>query len=140
MIGNDPRMNSIGYSDKDHVELEAPSNNPQNTMLLGHEAKHLDITNKTVELHDGTVVKFDKCFIATGNVDFRFYLTHSFAEISLYFFPLVLSDLLHYQRHSDLYFFLIACPRAHLFPMLPYAHIAFGLQVFNRRQSAVLRV
>lgn len=66
MIGNDARMNSIGYSEADRSELESPSNNPENTILLGHEAKNLDISNKQVELHDGTVVEFDKCFIATG--------------------------------------------------------------------------
>jgi NADPH-dependent 2,4-dienoyl-CoA reductase/sulfur reductase-like enzyme len=66
MIGNDARMNSVGYSDKDHEELEKPTNDPQVNLLLGHEASKLDISAKTVELNDGTVVKFDKCFIATG--------------------------------------------------------------------------
>lgn len=66
MIGNDPRMNSVGYADVDHDELERPSNDPQNNILLGHEAAKLDITAKTVELNDGTIVQFDKCFIATG--------------------------------------------------------------------------
>lgn len=66
MIGNDPRMNSIGYSDADLAELEKPSNDPQNNMLMGHDVTHLDIYNKTVELNDGTTIKFDKCFIGTG--------------------------------------------------------------------------
>lgn len=66
MIGNDARMNSIGYSDAIREELEKPSNDPQNNILLGHEASRLDISAKTVELNDGTVIQFDKCFIATG--------------------------------------------------------------------------
>lgn len=66
MIGNCPRMNSIGYSDADLAELEKPSNDPQNNMLMGHDVTHLDIYNKTVELNDGTTIKFDKCFIGTG--------------------------------------------------------------------------
>lgn len=66
MLGNDPRMNSIGYSEDDHKELQQPTDHADTELLLGHNAKKLDIKNKTIELDDGTVVAFDKLFIATG--------------------------------------------------------------------------
>lgn len=66
MIGNDPRQNSLGYTDDYHTEMEKPSNDPQNNILLGHECASLNVRDKTLVLNDGTVVGFDKVFLAMG--------------------------------------------------------------------------
>eukprot|EP01134_Creolimax_fragrantissima_P007678 CFRG7678T1 len=66
MVGNDPRQNSLGYTDKNHDELINSSNDPENNILQGHEAVSLNVQEKTITLSDGTVVSFDKVFLATG--------------------------------------------------------------------------
>eukprot|EP00127_Corallochytrium_limacisporum_P000043 Clim_evm22s2 gene=Clim_evmTU22s2 len=66
MVGNDPRMNSIGYTIDDRSEIEKMGAHPDNEVYLGHLATSLDIFKKTLTLNDGKTVSFDKCFIATG--------------------------------------------------------------------------
>lgn len=66
MLGNDPRMNSIGYSDKDREALMEPTENEDNELLLGHTCISLNVTDKHLELDDGVTISFDKLYIATG--------------------------------------------------------------------------
>jgi len=65
-LGNDSRMNSIGYSEKDREELMVPTENTDNEIILGHTCVHLSVKNKNLELDDGTVISFDKLYVATG--------------------------------------------------------------------------
>ncbi|KAJ3616094.1 hypothetical protein Zmor_012067 [Zophobas morio] len=84
MVGDNSRMNTIGYTDQDREDysvvierrygsyyllcLQKFLEEPSNTVLMGHYATKLDVQKKTVQLHEGTVVSFDKCFVATGGV------------------------------------------------------------------------
>ncbi|XP_063928034.1 apoptosis-inducing factor 1, mitochondrial-like isoform X2 [Zophobas morio] len=68
MVGDNSRMNTIGYTDQDREDYSKFLEEPSNTVLMGHYATKLDVQKKTVQLHEGTVVSFDKCFVATGGV------------------------------------------------------------------------
>lgn len=66
MVGNENRLNSINLTENELVELGEVSDDSQNKIEHHSHVAKLNVVEKTVLLDDGTVIGFDKCFIATG--------------------------------------------------------------------------